>query len=237
MTTWENTDSIDMENVTVTSDVAYERVTSDEHFEDEPEKWYLQQNTSWLVQEIPNISFLDIADTLIEQKKTLFQRNNWNVVVWKEWKSIEVIPQDSLNLWLGSDTTISTASAIPLDLWVWTQNSEVIEAEEDEHWNPTWAIKILKDWYYRISYWWTVDSNNATDIVVALVRKRNNTNKELTWDRNTWLSYNTIVSWWRTIWCSLEREDTISLWVSADSSIDVLEKYTYLEIQYVRAAI
>jgi hypothetical protein len=35
-----------MENVTVTSDAAFERVTSDEHFEDESREGFLKQNTS-----------------------------------------------------------------------------------------------------------------------------------------------------------------------------------------------
>ena len=78
MTTWESTDNVEvMDNVTITSDAAYERVTSDEHFEEEKNWWYLQQNTSWLVQEIPNIAFIDIADTMLESKKTLYDRENW----------------------------------------------------------------------------------------------------------------------------------------------------------------
>ncbi len=230
MTTWENTDN---ENVIVTSDEAFERVTSDEHFEDEWERGYLQQNTSWLVQEIPNISFLDIWDTLLEQKKTLFQKNNWSVVVWKEWKSIEVIPQDTFNIKPWLDISITTLpTMVALDSWTGTQNSTVIEQDMD---NP-WRLKILKDWYYRISYWWTIEVLNATELIVSIVRNTEWVNKEITGDHYKWIT-STILSGWRTIWCSLLRWDYVSMWVSADDSIKMLKDYSYLEIQYVRAAI
>jgi len=96
MTTWENIDNVDMENVTVTSDVAFERVTNDEHFEEERDAWYLRQNTSGLVQEIPNISFLDIADTFLETKKTLADKAGYVLVVWQNGKSIEAVPYSDL---------------------------------------------------------------------------------------------------------------------------------------------
>lgn len=96
MTTWESIDNVDMENVTVTSDVAFERVTSDEHFVEEPKGWYLQQNTSWLVQEIPNISFLDIWDIFLETKKSLSDKAGYVLIVWQEGKSIEAVPYNDL---------------------------------------------------------------------------------------------------------------------------------------------
>ena len=96
MTTWENIDNTDMENVTVTSDVAFERVTSDEHFVEEGEKSFLKQNTAWLVQEIPNISFLDIWDTLLETRKTLADKAGYVLVVWQNGKSIEAVPYSDL---------------------------------------------------------------------------------------------------------------------------------------------
>ena len=97
MTTWESTDNENMENVTVTSDAAFERVTSDEHFEDEKGEGFLKQNTSWLVQEVPNISFLDIADTFLETKKTLSDKAGYVLVVWQNGKSIEAVPYSDLS--------------------------------------------------------------------------------------------------------------------------------------------
>lgn len=97
MTTWESIDNENMENVTVTSDAAFERVTSDEHFEDERGEGFLKQNTSWLVQEVPNISFLDIADTFLETKKTLSDKAGYVLVVWQNGKSIEAVPYSDLS--------------------------------------------------------------------------------------------------------------------------------------------
>lgn len=99
MTTWENTDSIDIErvdNLTITSDAAFERVTSDLKMEDERDRWYLKQNTAWLVQEIPNISFLDIWDTFLETKKTLADKAGYVLIVWTNGKSIEAVPYNDL---------------------------------------------------------------------------------------------------------------------------------------------
>ena len=108
MTTWESTDNVEvMDNITITSDAAYERVTSDEHFEEEKNWGYLQQNTSWLVQEIPNIAFIDIADTMLESKKTLYDRENWILRVWEKGRSIEVQPQDTVTLLMNADYNIS----------------------------------------------------------------------------------------------------------------------------------
>ena len=109
-----------------------------------------------------------------------------------------------------------------------------IEIEQDMD-NP-WRLKILKDWYYRISYWWTIEVLNATELIVSIVRNTEWVNKEITGDHYKWIT-STILSGWRTIWCSLLRWDYISMWVSADDSIKMLKDYSYLEIQYVRAAI
>lgn len=99
MTELENTDNIEYnENVTVTSDAAFERVTSDLKMEEWQKEWYLQQNTAWLTQEIPNISFLDIADTFLVTKKTLADKAWYVLVVWTDGKSIEAVPYSDLPL-------------------------------------------------------------------------------------------------------------------------------------------
>lgn len=96
MTELENIDNIKAENVTVTSDAAFERVTSDMKMEDSKDNWYLQQNTAWLVQEIPNISILDIADTFLKSKKTLADKAGYVLIVWADGKSIEAVPFSDL---------------------------------------------------------------------------------------------------------------------------------------------
>ena len=97
MTTWESIDSVERtDNLIVTSDAAFERVSSNEHFENERGEWFLKQNTSWLVQEVPNISFLDIADTFLETKKTLSDKAGYVLVVWENGKSIEAVPYSEL---------------------------------------------------------------------------------------------------------------------------------------------
>lgn len=98
MTTWESIDNeIErVENLTITSDAAFERVTNDLKMEDERDWWYLKQNTAWLVQEIPNISFLDIWDTFLESKKTLADKAGYVLIVWTNGKSIEAVPYSDL---------------------------------------------------------------------------------------------------------------------------------------------
>lgn len=97
MTTWENIDSInESENLTVTSDAAFERVTNDMKMEEERDVGSLKQNTAWLVDEIPNISFIDIADVFLESKKTLADKAWYVLIVWTNGKSIEAVPYSDL---------------------------------------------------------------------------------------------------------------------------------------------
>ena len=228
MTTWENTDNTYMENVIVTSDEAFERITSDEGFIDEWEKWFLKQNTAWLVQEIPNISFLDIADTLLETKKTLADKAGYVLVVWQSGKSIEVLRQDSINIWLWEDKNISTTPAlVQLDTWTITDDSDKIEVDQQH----VWRINILMSWYYRISYGWTIDALSATQLTVEIYNK----NDKVTWEIYSWISGK--LSWWRTLSLSLNEWDYLYMRVDANGSIKVCQEYTYLEIQYIRQSI
>lgn len=91
-TQWENT-----ENLIVTSDAMFERVTNNEKMEEEERVGSLRQNTAWLVDEIPNISFLDIWDTFLETKKTLANKAWYILVVWQNGKSIEAVPYSEIN--------------------------------------------------------------------------------------------------------------------------------------------
>lgn len=224
MTELENTDSL--ENVTVTSDAAFERVTSDIKMEEWEDWWYLRQNTAWLVQEIPNISILDISDFLIENKKTLYDRQNWNIVVGKAGRSVEAQPQDTVTLKLTSDFTISLFPwAVRFDDWVSSLNYTVCKIDDDD----PYKIKILKDWYYRISYWRTIDPWNSTVFSIWVW----SSNNYITADKFDWWSFWNEISWWRTIWnVYLQAWDYVFMDVLANDTVTVLKNYTYLDIQY-----
>lgn len=198
MTTWENTDSInESENLTVTSDAAFERVTNDFKMEDERDVGSLKQNTAWLVDEIPNISILDVSDFLIENKKTLYDRQNWNVVIGKAGRSIEAQPQDiwiykdvvhELNVWLW-EAKFST--------YVWWSNNTCFDPNSTLPW--LWAFIIKEKWIYRVSYSFTMSdiSSSATLIMWFIMRLE------------SWWTLHTINEqfywngiWWQPIWIS-----------------------------------
>lgn len=224
MTTWENTDSLD--NVTVTSDEAFERVTSDIKMEEETEWGFLKQNTSWLVQEIPNISFLDISDTMLESKKTFHNRKNWIIRVGNAGKSVEAQPQDTITLKLSSNILYDTfPAAIHFDDSISSLNNTVCKIDEDDE----WKINILETWYYRISYWWTIDPGNNTAFSIWVWWS----NSYITADEFDWWSYWTMMSWWRSISnVYLEQWDFVFMDVIASDDITVFQDFTYLEIQF-----
>lgn len=225
MTTWESTDNMD--NVTITSDAAYERVTSDEHFEEERNWGYLQQNTSWLVQEVPNISFLDVADTMLESQKTLYKRENWILRVGKAWRSIEVQPQDVVKLTLDENYNISQwHHVVEFDNKESSLNFTVCKPEQT--WN-IYSIKILQSWYYIISYWYELWTTSATDIRVTIVGTES-------WiimsDRHKDTTLPEIMSWWKYVPnVYLVAWDVISMYLDADYTTTVY-KSTYLSIQF-----
>ena len=240
MTTWESTDN---ENLIVTSDVAYERVTSDEHFEEERNWWYLQQNTSWLVQEIPNISFLDTADTMLESKKTLYNRKNWNIVVGKAGMSVEAQPQDLARL--VSSEYIHT----------WTTNSYVIPFNDIEI--PSWedeiniktfsfennGVKILIPWVYRVSYWWQVYPWYTISFDVWLNRNgtyvTSDSYENVSFESSWW----GLVSWGRSISLNCKVNDVLTLYVSSlwdtpDVYLTLWDaRFTYMEVQYIQQSL
>lgn len=238
MTTWESTDNVDMENVTVTSDAAFERVASDEHFEDERDWGYLKQNTSWLVQEIPNIAFLDIADTMLESQKTLYNRKNWNIVVGKAWKSIEAQPQDLARL----VSTQSSYTATSLDFTIPFNDIE-IPSGEDELNIKTFdfennGVKILIPWVYRISYWWMIDPwVDCIYLNVWLYRNGAYVTSDLHEGVGTMWS---AISWWRSISLNCAAWDVLTLHVVAQWDYPTVHltyndsRFTYLEVQYIQ---
>lgn len=230
MTTWESIDNVDMENVTVTSDVAFERVTSDEHFEDEKSAWYLQQNTSWLVQEIPNIAFLDIADTMLESKKTLYDRENWILRVGKAGRSIEAQPQDIVTLNVDSDYNMpSWEHYIEFDSSVSSQNYTVCKPWQQ--WN-IYTVEILETWYYIISYWWEISTGSATDIKVSVWLYSSMPITYLVYDRYKDSPLPEIMSWWKYVPnVLLNKWDLICMRIDTNDAI-TLHEGSYFNIQF-----
>lgn len=238
MTTWENIDNIDYdENVTVTSDAAYERVTSDEHFEEERNWGFLQQNTSWLVQEIPNISFLDIADTLLENKKTLYNRKNWNIVIGTAGRSIEAQPQDLARLVSDEyeyDATASTFT-IPFDDIEIPSGEDELNIKTFEFEN-NW-VKVLIPWVYRISYWWQMSPWTNTNAFSVWLFLNNN---YITSDNYSDTNWFWRMSWWRSISLRCEAWDILTLhsytvwWTAKVYLTSNNTRFTYLEIQYIQ---
>ena len=231
MTTWESTDNVEvMDNVTITSDAAYERVTSDEHFEEEKNWGYLQQNTSWLVQEIPNISFLDVADTMLESKKTLHQRENWILRVGKAWRSIEVQPQDVVTLIMNADYEIQQTweHYVEFDDSISSLNYTVCKPQQT--WNLH-HIDILQDWFYIISYWWEVKTNSATELKISISKTWTNPWVIMT-DRYKDTQLPEILSWWKYMSnIYLQKWDVLDMKILCNSPVKIYET-TYLNIQF-----
>lgn len=235
MTTWESIDNVNMENVTVTSDEAFERVTSDESFTDEKESWYLQQNTSWLVQEVPNIAFIDIADTMLESKKTLYDRENWILRVGKAGRSIEAQPQDTISFSLDEDKTYIVSP--------WVTDNYIEFDSSMSSWNYTtckpdkihlaniYTFDILEEWYFTISYGWTLEPNSATWVKI-IIWKIWDTNETLMVDYYKDSSLPEIMSWWKYKQnIKLEVWDSVYMKVQANDAIKI-HKDTYINIQF-----
>lgn len=232
MTTWESIDNTNMENVTVTSDEAFERVTSNESFEEEWWEGYLKQNTSWLVQEIPNISFLDIADTMLESKKTFHNRKNWILRVGNAGKSVEAQPQDTILLRLDENKTY-IMSPWYTDNWI-DFDSEVSSlnyttSKPDDTYMFNWyKVKILETWYYSISYWWTLNPNSATNFAVLIASN----SITITSDMFVNWTYPEVMSWWKTIPnILLSAWDIVWMKIQANDAIEMY-KNTYLSVQF-----
>lgn len=231
MTTWESIDNVDMENVTVTSDAAFERVTSDEHFEDEKDSGYLKQNTSWLVQEIPNISFIDIADTMLESKKTLYNRENWILRVWEAGRSIEAQPQDTVTLWLNDDYNIPSWDHY-IEFDTITSSQHYTTCKPWQQWN-IYTVEILQTWYYIISYWWEISPWNATDVKISVwLYTSSPIIVDLVYDRYKDSSLPEIMSWWKYVPNVLLNEwDLLCMRIDTDYAV-TLHWWTYFNIQF-----
>lgn len=227
MTELENTDSL--ENVTVTSDAAFERVTSDIKIEEWLDWWYLRQNTAWLVQEIPNISILDISDFLIENKKTLYDRQNWNIVVGKAGKSIEAQPQDVAVLsytWEFFDPT-SDDEIIPFDSIDTSSNLTIFSIS----WNKA---NILSDGIYRISYWWVCLWGTTTDTIEIWVIHERDWNRIYNYLYDFFLSSTWLDSWGKTWRIECKAWDKVYMYIQCDAYTSLRLQWLYLEIQFLQ---
>lgn len=229
MTTWENTDSInESENLTVTSDAAFERVTSDIRMEEETNWWYMKQNTAWLVQEVPNISFLDISDSMLESKKTLYDRENWIIRVWKAGRSVEAQPQDAAILVYSPEffDPSQETEIIPFDNIQTASNISLFKIENNK------AV-IWQSWIYRIAYWWVCLwwTNDVVTIWINHYRWATNLWTYLydTFISSTWLS-----SWWKTGWIECEEWDKVYMTVDSNSYSSIRLQWLYLEIQFMQ---
>lgn len=229
MTTWESIDNVDMENVTVTSDAAFERVTSDEHFDDERNWGYLQQNTSWLVQEIPNIAFLDIADTMLESKKTLYDRENWIIRVGKAGRSIEAQPQDIVTMSVDADYNVSSWEHY-IEFDSSTSSMHYTVCKPEQQWN-IYTVEILQTWYYIISYGWSINTGSATDITVSVWTYWNPIQYIVT-DRNKGSSLPEIMSGWKYVPnVLLNAWEKICMRIDTNGAATILE-WTYFNVQF-----
>ena len=227
MTIWESTDNI--ENVTITSDEAFERVTSDEHFEEEKDWGFLKQNTSWLVQEIPNISFLDIADTMLESNKTLYDRENWILRVWKAGRSVEAQPQDTILLRLDDDQSFWPYSDTRIQFDSDASSLNYTTCKPDNTYIFNWyKVKILQTWYYTISYWWVL--NPGTSEIARISIESNSTRITYDYFKDTTLPET--ISWWKTI-RNIKLNEWDIVWMKIYLSDGwTLLKDTYMTVQF-----
>lgn len=226
MTTWENIDNeIErVDNLTVTSDTAYERITNDLKIEDTRDDGSLKQNTAWLVQEIPNISFLDISDTMLESKKTFHGREYWNIIIWKEGKSVEAQPQDIWIYWdVKQDTNTWLKTLAEFQEYTAWSNNICFENNSGMSW-----YKILRDWIYKIAFSFWIDNiaNTAADIWHSIVISRGGSLIFL----NTWMYWWTSALWltdycfsgtshiewkeWDIVWLAVRVRDANANWVT-----------------------
>ena len=230
MTTWENIDSTD--NVTVTSDEAFERVTSD--IKDEYTEWdgSLRQNTAWLVDEIPNISFLDVSDTLLESNKTLHGKENWIVRVWLNAKSIETQPQDICRL-TSSLTAYDVQSyddIMPFDEIQTASNASLFSISN-------YRVIIDTAGIYRITYWWSIQWwwNEQIDIWI----RRESSDPAKTWyivsDAASYITY-WIISWWKSARIECDAWDKLYMFIQSENA-DIRVRWwneTYMEVQFLQ---
>lgn len=134
------------------------------------ENW-IEQNTSWLVQDIPNISFLDIWDTLLESKKTLYARAWAKLIVWKASKSIELMYKNKCKLSFEPNYSSDVENLVRRDIdspyvtWLW-DNPDY--ATLYQAFGPL-AVMIEEDWRYRITHKEEIELQSTQDTICCYV--------------------------------------------------------------------
>lgn len=167
----------------------------DNRWSDDSDVW-LKQDTAWLVDEIPNISFLDIWDTLLEDKKTLHDRRWAHLVVWKASKSIELEYANKFKLSFEPNYMSDVENLVKWDI-----ESPYVSWIKDnpdyaQYYTAFWplACMIEEDGRYEILHKEEIQLQPDTDTVccyVDLYRKDVNDTYQIF---NKWWY---AVSWWK----------------------------------------
>lgn len=131
---------------------------------DNSEEIPVEEKTQWLNELVDNSWMFDIQDFCIENKKTFYNRNNWNVMVWKNWRSVEIVPTDigikrlvadETKSWTGT-VIYATTFANQFNFSAISSNSNISSIENNIN-----KINILKDGFYEIwfNFWAELISN------------------------------------------------------------------------------
>lgn len=174
----------------------------------------IEEKTQWLIHLIDNNSMFDVQDFCIENKKTFYNRNNWNVMVWMYWKSVEMVPTDigikrlvadEIKSWTGT-VTYATTFWNKFDFSIISSNSNISSIENNVN-----KINILKDGFYEIwfNFWAELISHiewieiwiNTTAPWVNLFHKEY-------WSQ-TWIDID--ATWSCSLWWSCSTHTTIYL--------------------------
>lgn len=203
MTQYANIDRWDFFDRIETSDwYQIEKVGNNSAFDDNrkntPDEW-LKQDTAWLVNEIPNISFLDIWDTLLEDKKTLHWRRWAHLVVWKASKSIELMYINKFKLSFEPNYMSDVDNRVRRDIdtpyldWLWEDPQYT--SLYATYWPLSWIVK--EDWRYRIIHKEEIRPQTGASKVVCYVNVYRKDNYWNYYNINYWWY---AVSWWVANW-------------------------------------
>ena len=198
----------------------------DDNRKDTPDEW-LKQDTAWLVNEIPNISFLDIWDTLLESKKTLHWRRWAHLIVWDASKSIELMYMNKFKLWFEPNYNTDVANLVHRDIdtpyldWLW--------------WDPQYASLyaiywplscIVKErWRYRIMHKEEIRPQPGVDTAVCYV---NIYRKDSLWRYQNLSKWWYAVSWW--LWNFSKVFSWTTSWTDPNGSCSVRVSFKLWDI-------
>lgn len=169
----------------------------DDKRREEPDVW-LKQDTAWLVDEIPNISFLDIWDTLLEDKKTLHNRRWAHFVVWKASKSVELQYDNKFMLRFEPDymTDVENLVKWDIDTPYVTRLKDSTDTEYQSLYATYWPLACIieEDWRYEILHKEEIRPQPDTDTVCCYVDIYR---KDTNWIYQILIKWWVAVSWWK----------------------------------------